>query len=94
VLLDLAQHKPYGVARAMIVDSLWRYRKDDRVARLLTTLVDDPSVALAAMTALRRTVGSGNALPHLRRVRDNHPDAQVRQHATRQVKRAEKSAAP
>jgi hypothetical protein len=89
MLIDLVQRREYGKARAMVVYSLWRYRKEGRVDRTLITLIDDPDVSLEAMTALRRTLGNEAALPHLRRVRDSHSDDSVRQHAIRQVKRAE-----
>jgi len=92
ILLGLAQRPEYGGARQMVVDSLWRYRKDERVPALLLTLIEDPDVSLHAMSALRRTIGNDAALPHLRRMRDAHPDERVRQQATRQVKRAEKAA--
>jgi hypothetical protein len=92
-LLDLAQNTDYGVARAMIVDSLWRYRKDARVRPALEKLAEDRDVCLAAMSALRRVVGSGNALLVLRRLRDTHTDPWVRERAARQVKRAERAAA-
>lgn len=93
LLLDLAQNTDYGVARAMIVDSLWRYRKDARVQPALETLAEDRDVCLAAMSALRRVVGSENALLLLRRLRDTHTDQLVRERAARQVKRAERAAA-
>ncbi len=92
-LLDLAQNSDYGMARAMIVDSLWRYRKDARVRPALEKLAEDPDICLAAMSALRRVVGSDNALLLLRRLRDTHPDLRVRERAARQVKRAERAAA-
>jgi hypothetical protein len=43
-LLDLAQISHYGIARAMIVDSLWRYRKDARVRPALEKLAEDRDV--------------------------------------------------
>jgi hypothetical protein len=92
-LLDLAQSSDYGIARAMIVDSLWRYRKDARVRPALEKLAEDRDVCLPAMSALRRVVGSDNALLFLRRLRDTHTDPRVRERAARQVKRAERAAA-
>lgn len=92
-LLAVAQNSDYGIARAMIVDSLWRYRKDERVRPALEKLAEDPEVGLAAMPGLRRVVGSDNALLLLRRLRDSHSDPRVRDLAARQVKRAERAAA-
>lgn len=91
ILLDLAQHREYGHARAQVVDSLWRYRRDGKVAGVLLILIEDPDVSLTAMSALRRTIGNEAALPHLRRVRDSHPIDKVRQQAGGQVKRAERA---
>ena len=45
-LLDLAAERRYGWSRQMIVDALWRFKKDDRVSTLLLQLIDDPDVAL------------------------------------------------
>lgn len=92
-LLELARNGDYGMARAMIVDSLWRYRKDERVRPALEELAEDPEVTLAAMSALRRVVGNDNALLLLRRLRDSHADPRVRERAARQLKRAERAAA-
>jgi hypothetical protein len=92
-LLDLAQNSDYGIARAMIVDSLWRYRKDARVRPALEKFAEDREVCLHAMSALRRVVGSDKALLFLRRLRDTHTDPWVRERAARQVKRAERAAA-
>jgi hypothetical protein len=91
ILLDLVARREYGSARQMVVDSLWRYRKDGRVPKLLLTLIEDPDVSLQAMSALRRTLGNDVALPHLRRIRDTNSNEKARQQAARQVKRAEKA---
>lgn len=91
-LLDLAAERRYGWSRQMVVDALWRFKKDDRVGTLLLQLIDDPDVALHAMGALRRVLGNGDALPHLRRVRDAHPERRVREQAKQQVRRAESKA--
>jgi len=76
----------------MVVNSLWRYRKDGRVSQLLLILIEDPDVSLQAMSALRRTLGNDAALPHLRQIRDTHPDEKARQQAARQVNQAERGA--
>ena len=66
--------------------------QNPRVADALEGLVSDPDVALEAMSALRQTVGNEAALPHLRRVRDDHQDPVARTNAERQVARAERAA--
>jgi hypothetical protein len=92
-LLQLATDRRYGAARQMIVMSLWRFKGDERVAATLVRLIHDPEVTLHAMSALRRTVGNGEALEHLRLVRDDHEDPKVRAQAAKQVRQAEKAAA-
>lgn len=91
-LLEIAETSTYGRSRARVVGALWRFRKNPRVADALEGLVSDPHVALEAMSALRQTVGNEAALPHLRRIRDDHQDPVVRKNAERQVARAEKAA--
>lgn len=93
VLIDLVRDQQYGSGRQMIVYSLWRFRSNPGIAEVLEQLIDDPDVCLQAMSALRRTVGNGAALPHLRRIRDTHADARVRSQASAAVKKAEKSLA-
>jgi len=90
-LLAIARNPGYGATRAVIVDCLWRFRKDNRVAEVLVRLLDDADVCLPAMSALRRTLGNNAVLPYLRRTRDHHPDPKIRQHAGKQVRRAESS---
>jgi hypothetical protein len=90
-LLDRVKQPRLGASRKMIVDALWRWKRDDRVAPVLLQLLDDRSVHLHAMSALRRTIGNGAALPHLRHVRDTHPDSLVRKNAMTAVQRAEKA---
>jgi hypothetical protein len=64
-LLDLATDERFGRDRQMIVESLWRYGKNELVAPVLIDLIHDPDVGLHAMSALRRTLGNAAALPHL-----------------------------
>jgi hypothetical protein len=92
-LLEIATHEPYGRARQMIVDSLWRYRKDERVAAVLINLAEQPDVCLHAMNALRRAIGNDAAIPFLLRLTDPNPDENVRKQATSQLKKAQKAAA-
>lgn len=91
-LLDLAADERYGESRAGIVEALWRFRKDARVAPLLRRLLPEPDLCWAAMSALRRTVGNDSALPDLRRLRDTTGDPMVRQYAAEQIERAERAA--
>lgn len=92
-LIELAVDPRYGLARQMVVLALWRFKADDPGPALLG-LINDPEVALHAMSALRRLLGNEAALPHLRLVRDTHPDPGVRAQAKRQVAKAEKATRP
>ncbi|HEU0132215.1 MAG TPA: SMP-30/gluconolactonase/LRE family protein [Mycobacteriales bacterium] len=55
-LLAIAADPRYGTARQPVVEKLWRFRKDPRVAPAVTALLDDPDVARQAASALRRAV--------------------------------------
>jgi hypothetical protein len=87
-LLELAQDTRYGMARQMIVDSLWRFKKHTQVEPVLIRLMSDPDVALHAMSALRRVVGNAAALPLIESVRDTAPDVDVRRIASEQARKA------
>lgn len=73
----------------MIVYALWRFRAAPEVASTLLSLIDDPDVALHAMSALQRTVGARDALPYLIRVRDEHAGNPLGATATKQIRKAE-----
>jgi hypothetical protein len=92
-LLAVAADNRYGESRAGIVEALWRYRKDARVAPALRTLLRDPDVSWPAMSALRRTVGNEVALSDLRRLHDTTDDPVVRQDAAEQIKRTQRTLA-
>jgi hypothetical protein len=47
-LLELAQDTRYGMARQMIVDSLWRFKKHTQVEPVLIRLMSDPDDAQGA----------------------------------------------
>ncbi len=88
-LLGIVTQPKFAIARQMIVDALWRFRAAPEVASTLVSLIDDPDVALHAMSALRRTVGARDALPYLIRVRDEHAGNPLGATATKQVRKAE-----
>jgi hypothetical protein len=89
-LLDLAQRKDFGSSRQMLVDSLWRFRKDPSVAPVLAKLCEDPDVCLHAMSAYRRTVGNMAALELITKL-EGHPDPQVQTQAKRARAKTEKA---
>jgi len=91
VLLDLVSDTRYGMARQMIVDSLWRFRKPPLVEPALVSLITDQAVALHAMSALRRSIGPASALPYLRQVAADHPGDRLGKTAAGQIRRAEAS---
>jgi hypothetical protein len=88
-MLGLATATKYGIARQMIVDSLWRFKADTDVEPVLVSLINDPDVALHAMSALRRAVGPDNALPHLRRAAEQHSGDKIGAVAQQQIRKAE-----
>ena len=87
VLLGLATATKYGIARQMIVGCLWRFKDD--AEPVLVSLINDRDVALHAMSALRRTIGPSDALPHLHRAADQHSGDQIGAVAQRQIRKAE-----
>lgn len=89
-LLNLAQRTEFGIARQMIVDSLWRWRTDPTVAPTLARLCEDPDVCLHAMSAYRRTVGNANAIKLLVLL-ESHADPKVQRQASRARLKAEKA---
>jgi hypothetical protein len=91
VLLGLVSDTQYGAARQMIVESLWRFRQSPLVEPALVSLITDPAVALHAMLALRRSIGSAPALPYLRQVAADHHGDRLGKTATSQIRRAEAS---
>lgn len=90
-LIELAENEAYGSARQMIVLSLGRFGSDPSVPSALIRLSADPDVSLHAMSALRRSLGNEDALPHLRSLEQSHPSERVRQQARREIKKAEKA---
>jgi hypothetical protein len=90
-LLRISQDARYGVARQMIVHALPRFRKSPEVGQALLTLIDDPDVALHAMSALRQVLGAHEALPHLERLERDNVGTQLGELAAKQAKKARKS---
>lgn len=91
ILLSLVSDVQYGEARQMIVDALWRFRKSPPVVPTLASLITDPTVALHAMSALRRSIGPVAALPYLRQVEASHRADRLGKTAASQIRRAEAS---
>lgn len=89
-LVELAADGRYGKARQMIVYALRRFKNDDRVPAVLTTLLTDQSVALHAAGALRQVLGNEVALPLLRAAQEQTIDPATRASLSREIKKAEK----
>lgn len=89
ILLRIATATEYGTARQMVVHCLWRFNASSEVETTLVSLISDPDVALHAMFALRRAIGAEAALPHLRRVHDEHWNDLVGATAKHQIRGAE-----
>ena len=92
-LLELAADKQYGWRRAMIVDSLWRFKGVAPVQLLLLELIADHDVCFHAMSSLRRTIGNEAAEPILAELAATASDAQVKSAADDQLKRIRKKLA-
>jgi hypothetical protein len=92
-LLTIANNTDLGKARQMVVHSLWRFRKDRRVATTLEHLVTDADVALHAANALRRAVGNEVALEILTRARDGDSDPAVQRLLDTEIKKARRASA-
>jgi hypothetical protein len=92
VLLDVANRREYGQARQMVVHTLWRFKSSADVAPVLVVLLDDPDVALHAMSSLRRSVGPAAALPYLHGAAQKHRGGPIGNAAIREIRKAEKAA--
>ncbi len=88
-LLALALDERFGTSRQMIVNSLWRFKKDSRVEDALLRLIEDREVCRHAMSALRRTVGNGEAMRELYGVRDSSSDQLIRKRAQEAINKCE-----
>ena len=89
-LLGICGERDFGKARQMVVYAMWRFKKDDRVALLLTELLVDEDVCGHAASALRRTIGNNLAMPLLLSARDQLPNGAARDSLSRNVKKAAK----
>ena len=92
LLLSLANDRAYGTVRQMIVFSLWRFRKDERVTEALPSLAEDPDVSLHALSAMRRAIGNEAALPVIRALAESSPHQKIREQASRELRKAERAA--
>ena len=93
VLLALAEDTTFGASRQMIVFQLARFKARPEVCAAVERLVNDPDVALHAMSALRKCLGNEAALPVLQVVEASHPDPRVRKQAAQAIKKATKASA-
>lgn len=90
-LLAIAGDARYGMCRQMIVYALPRFKASRDVEPALVALLDDPDVALHAMSALRRSIGAEAALPHLRQIEAAHSGDSLGDTARREIRKAVKS---
>lgn len=90
ILLRLSQHIGYGKARQMVVASLGRFKANPDVEAVLLGLLDDPDVALHAMSALRRVADPAEALRHFERVEREHRGRPIGAVAAREMKKVRK----
>lgn len=90
-LLSLVEDRRYGMARQMIVYSLYRFKASPRVEAVLWDLVHEETVGLHAMSALQRTIGAERAISVFAEVADRHPDTSLGQQARRKLLAAQRS---
>lgn len=86
-LVALAMIGDHGMARAFIVDALWRFRGSCDVEAPLRQLIGDPSVVRMALSSLQRTVGAEAMVPVVERVHAESADPDVRAAAGEQLRR-------
>lgn len=80
----------YGMARQMAVSALGRFKKCPEVEPALLILITDPAVSLHAMSALRRVLGPGDALPFLDQVASTHAGSALGDQAVREARKIRK----
>ena len=90
-LLKIATDDQFGMARQMVVNSLWRFRKDERVESTLVALLLDSDVALHAASALQRAIGGSASVPLLEQARNSTDSARVKAQLGQQLGRARKA---
>lgn len=90
-LVEFAVEPSYGMARQMIVYSLYRFKSSVDVESALRELVHDESVGLHAMSALQRTIGPAAALPVFQAVALEHSGTQLGRNADKKAKAIRKN---
>jgi hypothetical protein len=78
-LIEIAGDTRHGMARQMIVEALPRI-KDEKIAELLPRFLDDESVIVHAISAVRRAKLS-SAIPKLNQIAKIHSNASIRRKA-------------
>lgn len=86
-LLVLVQESTYGVARQMLVDSLWRHEAVADVEPVLIDLLNDDDVARHAMSALQRVIGQARMRPHWERLVARTPDSPLGKQAASRLRK-------
>ncbi len=91
-LAEFAKNEGHGRARQMIVLRLGYFREDPGVTELLLSLLDDPEVALHAMSALRTQIGAEEARRHIAPLVEAE-SPQIAQAATRELRKIDRQLA-
>jgi hypothetical protein len=91
-LTEFAKDEGHGLGRQMIVLRLGYFRDDEGVTKVLLSLLDDPEVALHAMSALRTQIGPEEARGHIAALVEAE-SPQVSQAATRELRKIDKQLA-
>lgn len=89
-LIDVCNNEAFGIARQMPVAALGRFKKAPGVLAALLELIHDDDVGLHAMSALRRVLGSTDALPYIEEIEQSHQGTQLGAQATREIRKIRK----
>jgi hypothetical protein len=87
-ITGLAADSSQGISRQPLIAMLWRV-KTPAADQVLLDALGCPDTALAAMSALRRRLGSTQARQHISPLL-SHPDQRVRRAARQQLQRIDK----
>jgi hypothetical protein len=87
-LIEVCSERSFGTSRQMVVDAMWRFKKNPEVAPLLESLLRDATVAGHAAGALRRTIGEQAALPLMIAARNEAEDRSAQRGLDRNIRKA------
>ncbi len=90
-VIEVCSDRRFGTSREMVVDAMWRFKKNPEVAPLLESLLYDATVSGHAAGALRRTIGGEAALPLMLAARNAADDRRAQRGLDRNIRKASRS---